>query len=552
METLNYVGLGGMAEIGCKMSVLEVGGDLYIFDSGMKYPEDVMFGIDKVIPDMTYITKNRKRVKAIFISNISDEVTGSLDLLLDIVQVPVYASAFTISVLKTEIHNVNQTYIVLKADEQIKIGAISVTAFSLTYSLPGNIGFLVQTKLGNVVYMSDYVFNQNVPVHYATDLAFLGKLVQQPIVALISPVKGAETLGFGANESKFAKQIHTIIKQSEQAVFINTFTKNFLAIQYAISAAEAEQKKICILGYRAYQLITAAIKTKVLSIKQDTLVSTKKMKEMDRSDIVFLVLGDEGVPYNLMLHILSDTHRDVIVDPADTVVIAVPKIPGSELKVSAVIDALFTKQIEATIIDPQVVMTDTAGIEDMKLLYNFIKPQYLITFDAEYRQMVEFKASFVEYGLNEHQIIFADNGEWISFSDGQKCKSPNRHLPLDEVLLNGNIIEDSDNFVLKEREQLSADGVVLLTVVLSEEQSKYEVSYINFKSQGFIPMKEQKYLISNINTDIAKVVEKCNNGNKEIRIAELKKKIKDDINQTIYREIKRHPVVVVQFVIRQK
>ena len=337
----------------------------------------------------------------------------------------------------------------------------------------------------------------------------------------------------------------------EGSLFLNVFTKNLLDIQLAIEVAERENKKICILGRRGYEIINTAFRNKAIRMKNGTLTTLKNIKSFDRNQIIYLVLGDEGVPYDLMLHILSDTHRDVHVAPEDTVILAVAKVPGSELKISSVVDVAFQKNISAAIMNYDNVMADTAGVEDMKLLQNFVKPKYLIATDAEFRQLVEFQKRFNKEQNNKNSVLLADSGEWITFDQKNIEKSENTNLVLDEILVNGEMFEDSDNYVLKEREQLSADGVVILTVALLEENSQYTSQYINYQSLGFIPENEQKTLIKEIKADVIKVIEQTNNG-KNLKINDLKRRIQETINQTIYREIRRYPIVVVQFIMQQK
>jgi ribonuclease J len=549
MADINFVGLGGMTEIGMKLYVLEIKQDIYIFDSGMKYPEDIMFGIDKVIPDMTYIRNNRKRVKAVFLSNISDNNIGSLSMLMDIIDTPIYGSPFTLSIAKQIVRKKNQQFIALQQEKTEKIGQLQVTAFAMTYSVPGNFGYLIETPFGNLVYISDYVFNQNVPKSYLPDLGYLGALKNKNVLALISPTKGAETIGYGANNPQFSKQITYYIKNMKGSLFLNIFTKNLLDIQLTIAAAQEANKKICILGRRGYEIISADLKN--MGLKRDTLVTFKNLKQVDRDKVIYLVLGDEGVPYDLMLHILSDAHREVRVQPNDTVLLAVPKVPGSELKVSALIDAAFQKNMETAMIDFRDVMADTAGLEDMKLLQNFIDPKYLIVTDGEYRQIVEFEKQFNTSSGQDANVRIADSGEWISFQKGKPVKSEQTALSLDEVLINGELFEDSDNYILKEREQLSSDGAVILTVALLEENNTYISQYVNYQSLGFIPEAEQRALIREIKTDVMAVVEASNSA-KHTKINDLKRQIQETINQTIYRELKRYPIVVVQFIMQKK
>jgi len=549
MTDINFVGLGGMTEIGMKFYVLEINQDIYIFDSGMKYPEDIMFGIDKVIPDMTYIRNNSKRVKGIFISNISDNNIGSLTMLMDIVDAPIYGSPFTIAIVKQIIKKNDQQFITMQREKTETIGSVRITAFAMTFSVPGNYGYLIETKVGNLVYISDYVFNQNVPETYLPDLGYLGSLKDKNVLALISPVKGAEIIGYGANNPQFLKQINYYIKNMKGSLFLNIFTKNLLDIQFAIDAAQQANKKICILGRRGYDIISANAKN--MNLKRDTLVTFKNLKQIPRENVIYFVLGDEGVPYDLMLHILSDTHREVRVHPDDTVLLAVPKVPGSELKVTSVIDAAFQKNMETAMIDFHDVMADTAGLEDMKLLQNFIQPKYLIVSDGEYRQIVEFQKKFDEPIGKGHKVLIADNGEWISFDKGLGVKSEYTSIVLDEILINGELFEDSDNYILKEREQLSSDGVVILTVALLEENNQYVSQYVNYQSLGFIPEADQKALIKEIKADVKTVVEASNN-EKNVKINNLKRQIQETINQTIYREIKRYPIVVVQFIMQKK
>ncbi|MGL5041668.1 MAG: hypothetical protein ACRC6X_01015 [Culicoidibacterales bacterium] len=550
MGKLNFVALGGLTEIGHKLHLLEIDNDIFIFDSGMKYPEDITFGIDKVIPDMTYIRNNKKRVRAVILSNISDANIGSIQMLMEIITAPIYASKFTNAIIRKEISDKNQKYFDMLPQKKIKFGKTQILSFSMTYSIPGNLGFLIEHEYGNIVYISDYVFNQNVPQAFEMEFAQLANLKNKNILALISPVKGAETNSFGVTSDAFTKKMDAEISMSKGAVFINLFTKNMLGIQTAITITEQKKKKICVLGKKGYELVVQAVKHKAIKMAPETLVNIQKIKQADREKSVFLVLGDEGVPYDLMLHILSDTHKDIRVESEDTVIIAVPKIPGSELKTSAVIDALFKKNHKAAIIDPLAVTFDIAGIEDMKLLKNIMAPKYLIASDGEYRQMIEFKTKMIAAGQHEKSIIFADNGEWVSFENGKECKSERTNLSLEEILVDGNMIEDTDNVILKEREQLSADGVVILTVALVNKSDVYSVQYVNFQSQGFIPEKEQKQLISEINETVVSAVEKSNTSSSDVKINALKKRIQEQINQTIYRKIKRYPIVVVQFVLQ--
>ena len=551
MTKLNFVGLGGMTELGMKLYILEVNNEIYIFDSGMKYPDDVMFGIDKIIPDMSYVRDNAERVKAIFISNISDSNIGSITMLLRFVQAPIYASHFTNEIIKPLLTNRKQKFVALKSGKAVKVENIKVTAFNMTYSTPGNLGFFVETEAGNVVYVSDYVFNQNVGDSYATDLAYLATLGKKNVLALISSAKGAETVGFGANNPAFYDELSRYTRQMQGSMFLSIFTKNLLDIQEAIYVAEAHHKKVCIIGRRGYEIISTAFRNKQLRMQQGTLVTFKNIKSVPRENVMYLVLGDEGVPYDLMLHILSDTHREVRVHPEDMLVVAVSKVPGSELKISSVIDVAFQKNVTAHIMDYKNVMADTAGIEDMKLLQNFVKPKYLIVGDAEFRQLVEFQKHFTKHGQEEHEnnVILVDSGEWISFEDGEITQPDKENFILDDILINGELFEDSDNYVLKEREQLSADGAVILTVAILENENIYQSQYLHFQSLGFIPEDEQKNLIKEIKQEILALIDRSNTKHR-YTINELKKRIQETINQTIYREIRRYPIVIVQFIVQ--
>ena len=552
MQKIDIVGLGGMNEIGRKLYVFESGKDIFIFDAGMKFPEDIMFGIDKIIPDFTYLKNNKKRVKAIFISNISDENIGALSMLMQVVDAPICGSKFTVSVLKRELANRSQVFQTLIPMKKYKFGGITISAFSMTFSLPGNLGFLIETPNGNFSYISDYVFNNNVTGLYETNYEHLASLRNANVLALISPVKGAETNGYGVSQSKFSQNLENSLQKTSGAVFINTFTKNFLIIQKAIIVAEKVGRKVCVIGKKGYELINIAIRSHAIKIERDTLVSAKRASSMKTKEIMYLVLGDEGMPFDLMLDILSDANREVRVQKNDKAYMVVPKIPGSELKISKVIDELFKKGIPTEIIDFNNISINMAGVEDMKLLYNFIKPKYLIATDGENRQIVEFENKMSQFGVDPQNIILCNNGEWISFVDGEHTKSELTNLVLEEILVNGNVLEDSDNYILKEREQLSADGVVILTVALLEKVDKYEAQYVNYQSLGFIPAKDQKVLIAKIKESVVAVVESSNTSNSQTRINELKRKIQEAINQTIYREIKRHPVVVIQFILQKK
>ena len=551
MSKINFVGLGGMSELGCKMYLLEIDADIYIFDAGMKYPDDAVYGIDMIIPDMTYIKNNRKRVKGVFISNINDDNVGALPKLMDIIEAPIYGSKFTISVIKKEIQDKNQVYVEMNINRKEKLSKITVSAFSLTYSLPGNYGFLIETAYGNIVYVGDFVFNQNVPPAYETSFKQLALLSDKQVVALALPVKGAEKNNYANSSVNFKNEINNIIarKELEQSIFMNVFTKNFLAIQTIIDAAIRNKHQVCVIGRKGYELVQTAIRNKVLAVPNDLFVPVKKVTDANRDNIIFLVLGDEGVPYELMLHILSDTHKEIRIRKQDLAVMAVPKISGSELKVSAVIDMFYTKGIDVKIIDPANLSFDIAGMEDLKMLYNMIKPKYLITTDAEYRHMIEFKSKMLDFGAHEKSVIFADAGEWITLENSMQVKGDKTDLTLETILIDGNMAEDSDNIILQEREQLSVDGVSILTVALLEKESKYKVQYINLNSKGFIPLKEQKVLISEINKTVVATVDKMNQS-KNLKIVELKKQIQEAINQTIYRQIKRYPIVVVQFVMQ--
>lgn len=549
MKKINFIALGGLGEVFKKLFVYDIDGDLFIFDSGMKYPEDVLFGIDTVIPDMSYLKNNAQKIQGVFISNLAEVNIGSLQQLLEITEAKVFGSQFTIEYLKRRFPNKVEQFRYIHPGKTVQIKDVKIKSLHLTYSIPENYGYALDIDGQSIVHVTNFVFNQNAKRAFQTDMLTLVEQGKKANLALFLPVTSASVAGYAANQHQFKKKFFEAIEFATGSIFVSIFTENFMNVQEIIEVAESVNKKICFIGKKGFDLYFNALKQRKIHAQRDTIINIKKSQEM-RDETIYLVMGDDGVPYNLMQSILLDARKEIKIRQQDFGVVAVPKIAGAELKVSAMIDGFFQKNIALKIIDSQYVATDIAAQEDIKFLYNLLQPKYLIPTSAEYRQVVEFEKMMLNHGVDKERLLFVDNGEWLSFVGDEHVTSDMTNLQLNDVLVDGKLEEDINNIVLKERGQLASDGVAILTVALKENVDKKEVTYVYFESKGFIPQKDQKQLIADIHQSVYQAVNKMNEEQKSLKMNMLKKKLQDCVGQVIYQKLKRNPIIVIQFVIQ--
>ncbi|MEK5255340.1 ribonuclease J [Paenibacillus sp. FSL F4-0125] len=546
-DKLMIFALGGVGEIGKNMYVIQYGADIVVVDSGLKFPEEDMLGIDIVIPDISYLTENRDKVRGIVLTHGHEDHIGGLPYVLKNLNVPVYGTRLTLGLVENKLKEANllgdTKRILINEDSEIQLGSsLKVTFFRTNHSIPDSVGVCIETPEGNVVHTGDFKFDHTPVNGQFANLHRMAEIGQKGVLALLSDSTNAEKPGFTPSEKNVGIVLEDIFRKAEQRVVVATFASNVHRIQQVVNAAESTGRKITVIGRSMVNVVSIASELGYLNVPDGMLIEPEEMNRMAANRVVVLCTGSQGEPMSALTRMARSSHRKVDILPGDTVIIAATPVPGNEKYVGRTIDELF--RLGANVIysgsNSGVHVSGHGSQEELKLMLNLMKPKYFIPIHGEYR-MQRKHALLAEFvGVDSQNIFITEIGEIVEIQGGAARKAGK--VTAGNVLIDGLGVGDVGNIVLRDRKLLSQDGILVVVVTLSKQNGAI-VSGPDIISRGFVYVRESEGLLDEANRIVSSTLQRLMS-EKVNEWASLKTSVKDSLGRFLYEQTRRRPMIL--------
>ena len=541
---LRVIPLGGVGEIGKNMYVFEYADDIVVVDCGLMFPDEEMFGIDLVIPDVTYLRDNREKVRAFLLTHAHEDHVGGLAYVLPYFPgVPVYASTLARGLLGIKIkeHKLhNNPLLPLDPGDQLEIGPFRVEPFRISHSIPDAMGMALHTPVGTVVTTGDFKFDHTPVDGRRSDFAVLSRLGEDGVICLLSDSTRAENPGYTLSERTVGETFREIMEPLDGRVIVATFASNIARIQQVIDAAATFDRKVAVIGRSMEQNFRIATDLGYLTYAPGQIVGKDQIGSVADGKIVIATTGAQGEPMAGLARMANRDHRFVEIQPGDTVIVSASPIPGNEEYVARTIDNLFKAGANVyyhTVKHAHV--SGHASQEELKLMLGLTRPKYFIPIHGEFRMLVQHGRLAVETGVAPENVFIIENGQAIEFfGDG----SARRAAPVTAgyVLVDGLSVGDVGEVVLRDRRALASDGMFIVVVTVDKQTGRV-VAKPEIVTRGFIRGNEHDPLMDGAVERMMAAVE--GQGDRTSEIGLLKSQIKDEVSRYLYEQPRRRPLV---------
>lgn len=546
-DKLLVFALGGVGEIGKNMYVVQYANDIVVIDSGLKFPEEDMLGIDIVIPDIGYLIDNKDKVRGIVLTHGHEDHIGGLPYVLKQLNVPVYGTKLTLGLVEAKLKEAGllgeTKRITINADSVLQLGELKATFFRTNHSIPDSVGVCVDTPEGAIVHTGDFKFDQTPVNGQYADLHRMAEIGNRGVLMLLSDSTNAEKPGYTGSERSVGAELEEVFRKAKQRVVVATFASNVHRIQQVFDAAELTRRKVAVIGRSMVNVVNIAQELGYLRISDGMLIEPEEVGKMAGDRVVILSTGSQGEPMSALTRMARNTHRKVDILPGDTVVIAATPIPGNEKYVGRTVDELFRLGAHVIYGPGSVSGVHVSGHgsqEELKLMLNLMKPKYFMPIHGEYR-MLRLHGHLAEMvGVEKENIFICDIGETVEVQNGVARKSGK--VPCGNILIDGLGVGDVGNIVLRDRKLLSQDGILVVVVTLSKQDGKI-VSGPDIISRGFVYVRESEGLLEEANKIVSNTLAKLMSENVN-EWASLKTNVKDALGRFLYEQTRRRPMIL--------
>ncbi|MBJ8027798.1 ribonuclease J [Bacillus cereus group sp. N21] len=546
-NALSIFALGGVNEIGKNMYAIQYSNDIVVIDCGSKFPDESLLGIDLIIPDTTYLQENKDKIRGLVVTHGHEDHIGGIPYLLKQLNVPIYATKLTIGLIGIKLkehglQNLTQLF-VIDSEAVIKFGSISLTFFKTNHSIPDCLGIAFYTPEGTVVHTGDFKFDLTPVNNQYPDIHKMAKIGSGGVLALLSESTNAERPGFTPSERSVGERIEEEFIKARRKVIVSTFASNVNRVQQVVDAAIKTNRKLALLGRSMVNVVSVALEQGYLNIPEGMLIEANEINQMDPERVAILCTGSQGEPMAALSRLASGNYRQVDILSEDTVILAATPIPGNERNVSRIIDNLFL--LGANVIygsgsSTGMHVSGHAYQEELKLMLTLMKPKYFIPIHGEFRMLHHHSLLAESVGVKKEDIYVISNGDVVDIKNQVAWKS--RRIPAGNIYVDGLGIGDVGNAILRDRKQLSEDGMLVIVITLSKTEGKI-ISGPDMISRGFVYVRDSEDFLQRINQ---LVVTTINNLQKE-NVSQwnvLKKEIKEVLGQFVYSHTKRKPMIL--------
>jgi ribonuclease J len=538
-KTLRIIPLGGLGEVGKNMMLYEYGENILVVDSGIMFPENDMLGIDYIIPDFDYLLQHRDIVRGIIITHGHEDHTGAIAHLLEEINAPIYATPLTRGLLEVKLsrkgllHKANLNTV--KAGDSLKIGPFQVELFHVCHSIPDGVGLGITTPAGLVVHSGDYKFDHTPVDNWPTDYGKLAEFAARGVMVLLADSTNADKLGWTPSERVIDPAFDEVFRNAPGRIIIASFASLISRMQQVANAAERHGRSLAFVGTSMVENAKMARRLGYLDIPEDMQVPIDQALKMSPEKVVIMGTGTQGEPTSIMGRLSTGTNRQFDIIPGDTVVLSSHPIPGNEESVHRTINRLFRRgaNVIYTPIAP-VHVSGHASQEEIKLLLHLVKPKYLVPIHGELRHLRQHETLAREVGVPAENIRVVENGQILELQNGELRLG--ERIPGGYVFVDGSGVGDVGPSVMREREALARDGIVLVNLLV-DKQSGRLLDEPEVLTRGFVHTQDANKLLAEARQKIAEVASRAN-GNLEDDLQQMLKSF-------LYNETKRRPTIFV-------
>ncbi|MDN5311893.1 MAG: ribonuclease [Thermoanaerobacteraceae bacterium] len=544
-QKLQIIPLGGMGEIGKNMTVIQYDKEIIVIDSGLMFPEEEMLGIDVVIPDITYLIENKENVKGIVITHGHEDHIGALPYVLQQINAPLYGTKLTLGLvdgkLKETKFKKSVPMNIVKPPATVQIGSFTVDFIRVNHSIPDAVGLAIHTPVGVVCHTGDFKLDQTPVDGRIADLHKFAELGSKGVLVLLSDSTNAEREGYTMSEKVVGTTIEEIFQKAGGRIIVATFASNIHRIQQILDSAYKFNRKVAVVGRSMVNVVNIALDLGYLSIPKGLLMELDEIARLPKERVVIITTGSQGEPMSALTRMAMSEHKKVEIVPGDTVLISATPIPGNEKFVARTIDHLF-KQGANVIYEAisGVHVSGHASQEELKLMLNLIRPKFFVPVHGEYRHLIHHAQLAKQIGIPEENIFIAENGRVLEFS--QDSGRMAGRVTAGKVLVDGLGVGDVGNIVLRDRKQLSQDGILIVVVTIDKETAEV-VAGPDIISRGFVYVRESEELMDQARDKVRQALKKCQDED----ISEwstIKSQVRDTLGKYLFEQTRRRPMIL--------
>ncbi|MEQ6356623.1 ribonuclease J [Lysinibacillus sp. M3] len=546
-NTLSIFALGGINEIGKNMYVVQYGNDILIIDCGAKFPDESLLGIDLIIPDITYLQENKEKIKALIVTHGHEDHIGGIPYLLKKINVPIYATRFTLGLIQLKLKEhklLRETELIeINSDSSLNFGQVDVSFFRTNHSIPDCLGIVMNTPEGNVVHTGDFKFDLTPVNDQFADIHKMSEIGSEGVLLLISESTNAERPGLTPSEKLVGNHIEDAFLHADRKIVISTFASNVNRIQQIVNATIATNRKLALLGRSMVNVVDVALERGYLDVPEDLLLDAREVKYLPPEEVVVLCTGSQGEPLAALSRLASGNHREVKILPDDTVILASSPIPGNEKGVSRIVDNLFqlgAKVIYGSSSHTGMHVSGHGHQEDLKLMLTLMKPKFFIPIHGEFRMLHQHRLLAESVGVKRGHTFIMKNGDVVDIENSTARQT--RKIPSGDTYVDGIGIGEVEGIVLRDRKQLSEDGMLVIVITLNKIDGAF-ISEPDTISRGFVYAKDFEELLTKVNILVEETVNELQEENKQ-QIHVLKREIKRAVGQYLFSQTKRKPMIL--------
>ncbi|ADQ14725.1 ribonuclease J [Halanaerobium hydrogeniformans] len=546
IKNVTMTTLGGVGEIGKNMWVLEIGEDMLIIDSGVKFPENDLLGIDLVIPDFEYVIKNKDRINGIVLTHGHLDHIGGLPYLLKEINAPIYGTKLTLGLLEGNLkeHRLLKDcrLKIVHSGKEIQVGNFTVEFIRVNHSIADTCALAIHTPLGPIVYASDFKFDQTPVDGEVADFHKFAELGDSPegVLALFSDSTNVERDGYTLSEKVVGETVDEIFRGAKERIIVATFASNIHRVQQVVDAAFKYNRKVAFTGRSMLNNVDIARRLGYLQVPEDMIVDIRDCSSLPDNEVTLLTTGSQGEPMAALTRMARGDHYHINIKEGDTVMISASAIPGNEKYVGETINKLFRRGANVIYEDVSGVhVSGHASKEELKLMLNLVKPKYFVPVHGEYRHLYKHANLAEEVGIPRDNIYIADVGDKINFAEDKVSKKDN--VQSGDVLIDGLGIGDVGNIVLRDRKMLSEDGIIIVVVTIDKKGNILVGPDII--TRGFVYIRESEELIEAATQRVEDALKECEENN-VTEWSVLKNTIRNSLNNYVYQKIKRNPMIL--------
>lgn len=543
--TVSIIPLGGLGEIGKNMYIVKYDKEILVIDSGLIFPGEEMLGIDIVIPDITYLKENKDCIKGIVLTHGHEDHIGALPYILQEIDAPVYGTKLTLGLVEGKLKENkirrNVEFNIITPPNSVDIGNFQVEFIRVNHSIPDSVGLAIHTPAGIIVTTGDFKIDQTPVDGQITDIHKFAELGKKGVLVMMSDSTNSEHEGYTLSEKVVGSTIEQIFRTTKGRIIVATFASNIHRIQQLFTAAEESGRKVGIVGRSMVNVVSIAIELGYLKVQDDTILDIDEINKLPLDKVVILTTGSQGEPMSALTRMAMSEHRKIDIVPGDTVLISATPIPGNERTVGHTIDNLFRQG--ANVIYEAISGVHVSGHasqEELKLMLNLIKPKYFVPIHGEYRHLVHHALIAQEVGIPEENIFVAENGSVMEFNS--KCARVTGKVTAGKVMVDGLGVGDVGNIVLRDRKQLSQDGILIVVVTINRQNSEI-VAGPDIVSRGFVYVRESEELMEESKARVKQALEKCRNKN-AMEWATIKAEVRESLANFLWEKTRRRPMIM--------